>query len=101
MEMNVPIMMEMKVYAENAETEKQVVVTMSLPVGIYPTRTTLETIYNQAVEALPEGFEPMNKREFFNAWLAEEYHTTQRFAVPGRENFVDDVIEMPKKDADK
>ena len=97
MEMNAPIMMEMKVYAENAESEKQVVVTMSLPVGIYPTRKTLESIYKQAIDALPEGFEPMNKREFFNAWLSEEYHTTERFAVHGTENFIDDVIEMKEQ----
>ena len=97
MEMNAPIMVEMKVYAENKETGKQAILTMSLPVGQYPTRKTMESIFDQAKNALPEGFEVMNKREFFNTYLSEEYGTTERFATPGSPEFIDDVIEMKEQ----
>ena len=94
MEMNAPIKIEMKVYAVEVESGQQAVVTMSLPIGQYPTRTTLEAIFQQAVDALPEGFRVMDKSEFFNAYLQEEYGATEKFATPGSYEFVDDVIEM-------
>lgn len=98
-EMNAPICMEMKVYAVEKETGKQAVLTMGLPVGVYPTRTTLEAIFQKAKDHLPDGFELMNKGQFFNAWLREEYGTTENFAVPGGSDFTDAVIEMEQDDA--
>ena len=95
MKMNAPIKIEMKVYAvEEEESGQQAVVTMSLPLGQYPTRTTLESIFKQAQDALPEGFRVMNKSEFFNAYLQEEYGATEKFATPGSREFTDEVIEM-------
>ena len=94
MKMNAPIQIEMKVYAVEEETERQAIVTMSLPVGQYPTRSTFEAIFKKAEVALPEGYRVMNKSEFFNAYLQEEYGATEKFATPGSGNFTDDVIEM-------
>ena len=94
MKMNAPIKIEMKVYAVEEESGQQAVVTMSLPLGQYPTRTTLESIFKQAQDALPEGFRVMDKSEFFNAYLQEEYGATEKFATPGSRDFTDEVIEM-------
>ena len=94
MKINAPIQIEMKVYAVEEETERQAIVTMSLPFGQYPTRSTFEAIFKKAEEALPEGYRAMNEREFFNAYLQDEYGTTETFAVPGSREFVNDVIEM-------
>jgi len=94
MKMNAPIQIEMKVYAVEEDTEQQAVVAMSLPVGQYPTRSTLEAIFKKAEEALPDGFRVMNKSEFFNAYLQEEYGATEKFATPGSRDFTTDVIEM-------
>ena len=96
MEMNAPIRLEMKVYAIEEETGQQAIVTMSLPLGIYPTRTTLEEIYKKAVAALPDGFRAMDKSEFFNAFLQEEYGAQEKFATPGSRDFINDVIEGDK-----
>lgn len=98
MEMNAPIKLEMKVYAIEKNTEQQAVVTMTLPLGSYPTRQTLETIFKQAEDALPDGFRVMNKSEFFNAFLQEEYGASEKFATPGSREFVGDVIEMEAQD---
>ena len=94
MKMNAPIKIEMKVYAVEEESGQQAVVTMSLPLGQYPTRTALESIFKQAQDALPEGFRVMDKSEFFNAYLQEEYGATEKFATPGSREFTDEVIEM-------
>ena len=94
MKMNAPIKLEMKVYAVEEESGQQAVVTMSLPLGQYPTRTTLESIFKQAEEALPGGFRVMNKSEFFNAYLQEEYGVIEKFATQGSREFTDEVIEM-------
>ena len=94
MKMNAPIELEMKVYAIEENTEQQAVLTMSLPLGQYPTRSTLEAIFKDAKEALPEGFRVMNKSEFFNAYLQKEYGAREKFATPGASDFTDDVIEM-------
>jgi len=94
MKMNAPIKLEMKVYAVEEDSGQQAIVTMSLPLGQYPTRTTLESIFKQAEDALPEGFRVMNKSEFFNAYLQEEYGATEKFATPGSREFTDEVIEM-------
>ena len=94
MKMNAPIKIEMKVYAVEEESGQQAVVTMSLNLGQYPTRTTLESAFKQAQDALPEGFRVMDKSEFFNAYLQEEYGATEKFATPGSHEFTDEVIEM-------
>ena len=73
MKMNAPIKIEMKVYAIEEESGQQ------------------------AQDALPEGFRVMDKSEFFNAYLQEEYGTTEKFATPGSREFTDEVIEMPKE----
>lgn len=98
MEMNAPIRLEMKVYAIHEETEQQAVVTMSLPLGQYPTRKTLVSIFEDAKNALPDGYHVMNKSEFFNAYIQEEYGATEKFATPGSRDFADEVIDMPQKD---
>ena len=97
MEMNAPIMLEMKVYAVQKDSNNQAIVTMTLPVGQYPTRSTLEAIFEKAKNALPEEYRVMNKSEFFNAYLQDEYGTTEKFATPGSREFVTNVIEMPKE----
>lgn len=94
MKMNAPIKLEMKVYAVEEESGQQAIVTMSLPLGQYPTRSTLESIFKQAEDALPDGFRVMNKSEFFNTYLQEEYGATEKFATPGSREFTDEVIEM-------
>ena len=94
MKMNAPIKIEMKVYAVEEESEQQAIVTMSLPLGQYPTRSTLEAIFKKAQDALPDGFRVMDKSEFFNAYLQEEYGATEKFATPGSREFTDEVIEM-------
>ena len=94
MQMNAPIKIEMKVYAVEEESGQQAIVTMSLPLGQYPTRYTLETIFKQAKDALPNGFRVMDKSEFFNAYLQEEYGATEKFATPGSRDFTDEIIEM-------
>ena len=94
MKMNAPITLEMKVYAIEEETKQQAIVTMSLPLGQYPTRSTLESIFKKAEDALPDGFRVMSKSEFFNTYLQEEYGATEKFATPGSYDFTDDVIEM-------
>ncbi|WP_180004810.1 MULTISPECIES: hypothetical protein [unclassified Acinetobacter] len=94
MKMNAPIKIEMKVYAVEEESGQQAVLTTSLPLGRYPTRATLESIFKQAQDALPEGFRVMDKSEFFNAYLQEEYGATEKFATPGSHEFTDEVIEM-------
>ena len=94
MKMNAPIEIEMKVYAVEEESGQQAVVTMSLPVGQYPTRSTLEMIFKKAQDALPNGFRVMDKPEFFNAYLRKEYGTTEKFATPGSREFTGEVIEM-------
>jgi uncharacterized NAD-dependent epimerase/dehydratase family protein len=94
MQMNAPIKIEMKVYAVEEESGQQAIVTISLPLGQYPTRYTLETIFKQAKDALPNGFRVMNKSEFFNAYLQEEYGATEKFATPGSRDFTDEIIEM-------
>jgi len=99
MKMNAPIKMEMKVYAVEEESGQQAILTMSLPLGQYPTRATLETIFKQAQDALPDGFRVMDKSEFFNAYLQEEYGATEKFATPGPCDFTDEVIEMQEDEA--
>lgn len=94
MKMNAPIKIEMKVYAVEEESGQQAIVTMSLPLGQYPTRSTLEAIFKKAQDALPDGFRVMDKSEFFNAYLQEEYGATEKFATPGSREFTDEVIEM-------
>lgn len=94
MKMNAPIKLEMKVYAVEEKSGQQAIVTMSLPLGQYPTRSTLESIFKQAEDALPDGFRVMNKSEFFNTYLQEEYGATEKFATPGSREFTDEVIEM-------
>lgn len=94
MKMNAPIKLEMKVYAVEIESGQQAIVTMSLPLGQYPTRSTLETIFKQAEGHLPDGFRVMDKSEFFNAYLQEEYGATEKFATPGSREFTNEVIEM-------
>lgn len=100
MEMNAPIKLEMKVYAVNEDTGNQAIVTMSLPIGQYPTRETQVSIFNDAAAALPDGFRVMDKSEFFNSYLQEEYGSTEKFATPGSREFTDAVIEMPIKDGE-
>lgn len=94
MKMNAPIKIEMKVYAVEEESGQQAVVTMPLPLGQYPTRLTLEAIFKKAEGALPDGFRVMDKSEFFNAYLQEEYGATEKFATPGSREFTDEVIDM-------
>ena len=99
MKMNAPIKLEMKVYAVNKDGQ-QAIVTMSLPLGQYPTRSTLEKIFKDAEGHLPDDFRVMNKSEFFNAYLQEEYGTTEKFATPGSREFTDDVLEMDESGAE-
>ena len=80
MQMNAPIRLEMKVYAVD-EDGTQAIVTMSLPLGQYPTREALKTIFEQAKESLPDEFRVMDKSEFFNAFLQEEYGAKEKFAT--------------------
>ncbi|WP_284085485.1 hypothetical protein [Acinetobacter nosocomialis] len=63
MKMNAPIKLEMKVYAVNKDGQ-QAIVTMSLPLGQYPTRSTLEKIFKDAEGHLPDDFRVMKKSEF-------------------------------------
>lgn len=100
MKMNAPIKLEMKVYAVNKDGQ-QAIVTMSLPLGQYPTRSTLEKIFKDAEGHLPDDFRVMKKSEFFNAYLQEEYGTTEKFATPGSREFTDDVIEMDESGAEE
>lgn len=100
MEMNAPIKLEMKVYAVNEDTGNQAIVTMSLPLGQYPTRQTMVSIFEQAKESLPDGYRVMDKSEFFNSYLQEEYGATEKFATPGSSEFTDTVIQMPNKDGE-
>lgn len=95
MEMNAPITLEMKVYAQNEEDNTNAVLSLSLPRGVLLTREQLKKYVEQAEEQLPDGYVLMNKSEFFNALLVEEYGPQQaNFAVPGSREFVDDVVEV-------
>lgn len=94
MKMNAPIELEMKVYAVNPESGRQAVLTMSLPLGQYPTRITLESVFKKAEENIPEGFRLMNKSEFFNDYLQREHGAQEKFATPGSREFTDAVLEM-------
>ncbi|MCO8080266.1 hypothetical protein [Acinetobacter lwoffii] len=95
MEMNAPITLEMKVWAIEEDTGNTALVTMSLPRGQYPTVKTIKTLIDNAKNQLPKGYALMNKSEFFNAILADEYGPqSMRFATPGSNDFINDVIEM-------
>lgn len=94
MEMNAPITFEMEVWAIEEETGNAALVTMSLPRGQYPTVKTIKSLIDNAKDQLPEGYALMNKSDFFNAILADEYgQQSTRFATPGSHDFIDTIIE--------
>lgn len=93
MEMNAPIKLELSIYGLNPETGTQAIVKASLPLGQYPTRETIQALIKQAEESLPEGYELMNKKEFFNAYLAEEYGSQETFATPGSPDFDETYVQ--------
>ena len=93
MEMNAPIKLELGIYGINQETGTQAIVKASLPLGQYPTPETIRSLIKQAEDSLPEGYELMNKKEFFNAYLAEEYGSQETFATPGSPDFNETYVQ--------
>lgn len=95
MEMNAPITLEMKVCAQSEEDNTNAVLSLSLPRGVLLTREQLKKYVDDAEKQLPDGYVLMNKSEFFNALLVEEYGPQlDTFATPGSCEFVDDVVEV-------
>ena len=92
MEMNAPITLEMKVYATNDEGTTAIL-TINLPRGRWLTPEQIKGFVKQAEDHLPDGYTLMNKRDFFNALLQEMHPGSDRFAVPGSQDFIDEVIE--------
>lgn len=100
MEMNAPITFEMKVWAIEEESGTVAIVEMRLPRGQYPSVKTIKNLIDDAKKNLPDGYALMNKPDFFNAILADEYGPqSTRFATPGSQNFIDD--QLGEKDHDK
>lgn len=93
MEMNAPIKLELGIYGINQETGTQAIVKASLPLGQYPTPETIRSLIKQAEDSLPEGYELMNKKESFNAYLAEEYGSQETFATPGSPDFDETYVQ--------
>lgn len=93
MEMNAPITLELKVYAVEEATGTTAIVTMSMPRGRYPTLDAIKSSIKQAEGELPDGYALMNKADFFNALLQEEHGATERYAMPGSPDFIDEIIE--------
>lgn len=93
MEMNAPIKFELGIYGINQETGTQAIVKASLPLGQYPTPETIRSLIKQAEDSLPEGYELMNKKEFFNAYLAQEYGSQETFATPGSPDFDETYVQ--------
>lgn len=97
MEMNAPIKLELSIYAVNHETGTQATLNVSLPLGQYPTPDTIRELIKKNVALLPEGYELMNKKEFFNAYLAEEYGSQETFATPGSPDFDENYVQGSDK----
>lgn len=93
MEMNAPITFEMKVYATNEEAGQTAVLTMSMPRGRFLTPDSIKAYLKQAEKQLPDGYALMNKADFINELLQEEYGVSERFATPGSRDFTDEIIE--------
>lgn len=96
MEMNAPITFEMSVYAVEEETGNQAIANMSLPRGQYPTPETIRALIKQAEQSFPDGYVLMNKGEFFNAIISEEYGSNTKFATPGSSDFDESYVQEPK-----
>lgn len=92
MEMNAPITLELQVWAINTETKGAAIITMSMPRGRFPTPDSIKGLLAHAEANLPEGYALMNKSQFFNALLADEYGAAENFATPGSPDFIDGVI---------
>ncbi len=94
MEMNAPIAFEMNVYAIEEKTGNQAIAKMSLPRGQYPTPDTIRDLVKTATESFPDGYVLMDKKQFFNAIITEEYgkqNTT--FATPGSPDFDENYVQ--------
>ncbi|MFY2597263.1 hypothetical protein ACOTHJ_12490 [Achromobacter xylosoxidans] len=82
-----PVSLEMEIYITSGEQTGIVTVDVGER-GRYASQAYLKAELDKVLSELPEGFRPMNKREFFQALMAK--HTggiTVPVAVPGAPDF--------------
>lgn len=82
MKLKGPYTTVMQVCITNGERTGKV--TIDLPYGYPPTEEEINACVKQAEDTVKEqGFRLMTKVEFFNEVLRERTGTTEKFAVPG------------------
>ena len=82
-----PYEITMKVHATDGN-DQVATVEVSLGCGTPPTQADIDEGVKRAADALADsGFRLMNKIEFFNAMMRERLGATERYAVPGGEEW--------------
>jgi hypothetical protein len=81
-----PYEIQLIAHVTNGEDEGKV--TINLAMADVPTEAAVQQALEQAKGAVEgQGFRLMNKTEFFNVMMHERFGTTEKFAVPGGNNW--------------
>ena len=89
MNLQIPVNFEGQVYITNGDQSAKV--TYKMPRGVYPTKQSIDEAISAAIEEarqqVGEDWRLMTKREYFDELMEETTGTTQKFALPGGEDW--------------